>query len=70
MILWFSLTVGDEETMDTIEEESTAQSVESVPPQVFVPGTKLKEGEELVHDSSTYHMYHVVSKGRGGASPS
>ena len=49
----------DEETMETIEEEGVEGA--SGEPQVFVPGTALKEGEELVHDSSTYHMYHVVS---------
>jgi hypothetical protein len=44
------------ENMDTIEEEGASEA------QVFVPGTSsLKEGEELVHDGSTYHMYHVVS---------
>ena len=43
--------------MDTIEEEGASKSTG----EVFVPGTALKEGEELVHDSSTYHMYHVVS---------
>lgn len=29
--------------------------------KVYVPGQPLDEGEELVHDSSAYHMYHAVS---------
>ena len=28
--------------------------------QVYLPGKPLEEGEELVHDRSTYRMYHVV----------
>ena len=50
--------------MDTIEEggeegeeEGTAESATK---EVFLPGNPLPEGEELVRDSSTYHMYHVV----------
>lgn len=30
-------------------------------PKVYLPGQPLEEGEELVHDSSAYHMYHAVS---------
>lgn len=61
--LHFLSTESEEECMDTIEEEED-QNAESAEPQVFVPGrgTTLEEGEELVHDSSTYHMYHVVSE--------
>lgn len=44
--------------MDTIEEEGPP--VESAEPEVFLPGRGLQEGEELVRDSSTYLMYHVV----------
>ena len=29
--------------------------------KVYIPGQPLDEGEELVHDSSAYHMYHAVS---------
>ncbi len=49
--------------MDTIEEEEegVVKGSESEKSQVYIPGsTQLQEGEELVHDSSTYHMYHVV----------
>ena len=43
------------------EEEGEDESADKAPSQVYVPGkTALKEGEELVHDSSTYHMYHAV----------
>ncbi len=53
---------SSEETMETIEEEEGEDGcAESAQAKVFMPGTALKEGEELVHDSSTYHMYHVVS---------
>lgn len=56
--------------MDTVEEEEEGESVgETTKPQVFVPGTALKEGEELVHDSSTYHMFHVVSASCTGYGP-
>ena len=52
---------SEEEGMDTIAEEEV-QNAESAEQEVFIPGrgTALEEGEELVHDSSTYHMYHVV----------
>ena len=33
----------------------------TVEDKVYVPGQPLDEGEELVHDSSAYHMYHAVS---------
>ena len=33
----------------------------AVEDKVYVPGQPLDEGEELVHDSSAYHMYHAVS---------
>lgn len=48
--------------MDTIGEEE-GQNAESAEKEVYIPGrgTTLEEGEELVHDSSTYVMYHVVS---------
>lgn len=50
--------------MDTIEEGDAGEgdgSADSAEPQVYLPGQQsLQEGEELVHDSSTYHMYHVV----------
>ncbi len=29
--------------------------------EVYLPGKPLEDGEELVHDSSAYHMYHSVS---------
>lgn len=53
---------SEEESMDAIPEEEEGQSAESAQQKVFIPGrgTALKEGEELVHDCSTYHMYHVV----------
>ncbi len=54
-------TESEEEGMDTIAEEEE-QNAESAEQKVFIPGrgTALEEGEELVHDSSTYQMYHVV----------
>lgn len=51
----------ESESMEVIEEEGAGPPAESAEPQVFLPGTTLQEGEELVRDSSTYHMYHVVS---------
>ena len=33
----------------------------AVEDKVYVPGQPLDEGEELVRDSSAYHMYHAVS---------
>ena len=38
-------------------EPSGSSAVED---KVYVPGQPLEEGEELVHDSSTYRMYHAV----------
>ncbi len=39
--------------------------------QVYLPGQALEEGEELVHDSSAYHLYHAVSllEGRKEVTP-
>ena len=31
--------------------------------QVYLPGQPLAEGEELVHDSSAYHMFHTAQTG-------
>ena len=46
--------------MDTSGGCLHADSAESS--EVYIPGSAgLQEGEELVHDSSTYYMYHVVS---------
>ena len=42
---------------DDGEQPSGGSTVED---KVYVPGQPLEEGEELVHDSSTYRMYHVV----------
>ncbi len=28
--------------------------------EVYLPGQPLQDGEELVHDSTAYHMYHAV----------
>lgn len=39
------------------EQPSGGSAVED---KVYVPGQPLEEGEELVHDSSAYHMYHAV----------
>lgn len=34
---------------------------DAIEDKVYVPGQPLDEGEELVHDSSAYCMYHAVS---------
>ncbi len=51
--------------METIEMDTPGESAEAKPSasasEVYLPGKPLEEGEELVHDSSAYHMYHVVS---------
>ena len=50
---------GDE--MEVIEEEKGDPPKKTkAKPSVYLPGGVLQEGEELVHDSSTYRMYHVV----------
>ena len=46
---------------DSDMEEEGEDGSTSEPKKVYLPGGKLEEGEELVHDSSTYRMYHVVS---------
>ena len=45
---------GDDEGGDG---EGHSAAVED---KVYIPGQPLDEGEELVHDSSAYHMYHAV----------
>ena len=42
-------------------EQSVTGGAGAVEDKVYVPGQPLDEGEELVHDSSAYHMYHAVS---------
>ena len=42
------------------EEKDSQEGVKNKAKQVYLPGGALQEGEELVHDSSTYRMYHVV----------
>lgn len=60
------MNTGDDE-METIEMDTTGENGETnddTKPgtsEVYLPGKPLEEGEELVHDSSAYHMYHVVS---------
>ena len=49
---------GDE--MEAVEMGSDGEP-DVGDPQVYLPGQPLEEGEELVHDSSAYHMYHSVS---------
>ena len=34
---------------------------DAIEDKVYVPGQPLDEGEELVHDSSAYCIYHAVS---------
>ncbi len=58
------MSAGDE--METIEmDNECGDAVESgatgTAEEVYLPGKPLEEGEELVHDSSAYHMYHAVS---------
>lgn len=53
------LVEGDE--METIEVDSNEDSAGDETPQVYLPGQQLDEGEELIHDSSAYHMYYAVS---------
>ena len=43
------------------EINGKASSGAAVENKVYIPGQPLDEGEELVHDSSAYHMYHAVS---------
>jgi hypothetical protein len=42
--------------------QSGPGSTDAVEDKVYVPGQPLDEGEELVHDSSAYCMYHAVSR--------
>ena len=42
-------------------EQSATAATGAIEDKVYVPGQPLDEGEELVHDSSAYHMYHAVS---------
>ena len=43
-------------------EQSATAAGAPIEDKVYIPGQPLDEGEELVHDSSAYHMYHAVSK--------
>ena len=40
-------------------EEGQPSGSAAVEDKVYVPGQPLEDGEELVHDSSAYHMYHA-----------
>ena len=56
---------SSEEEEEAMEEEDAGMETTTVKekaakPKVYLPGTELQEGEELVRDSSTYYMYHVV----------
>ena len=43
------------------EQSGSTGAAGAVEDKVYVPGQPLDEGEELVHDSSAYCMYHAVS---------
>ena len=48
------------EMVEKEEEKRKPNKGENQLSNVYLPGGELQEGEELVHDSSTYRMYHVV----------
>ena len=54
---------GESEGGDDVVKRGGEQSAAgaAVEDKVYIPGQPLDEGEELVRDSSTYHMYHAVS---------
>lgn len=52
---------GDDDGVEGGDGAGTSSGADLTEDNVYIPGQHpIDEGEELVHDSSAYHMYHAV----------
>ena len=54
---------GEEEEEEGAEEGEEEEGDPDGPPQTYLPGKPLEEGEELVCDENAYIMYHQANTG-------
>ena len=53
------MEVKDEE--EESDDEESSEEEEEVEDRIYLPGTRLEEGEELEIDENAYVVYHQVS---------
>ena len=64
MSLHFGSQFVSEEEEDEGGEEGEGEGEDNGPPQTYLPGKPLEEGEELVCDENAYIMYHQANTGK------